>query len=298
LFNARTYHAEFSEAGGIASGDTVYVSGVAIGKVGSVDLVDDHVDVGFEINESAVTVGDQTRASIRAQTALGKQSLQLVPAGPGELPLGGAIPIERTTPPYDITDALSELTKTIGDTQADRLAESLNTVSGVLDRSAPQLRPALDGVRRLSAVINSRDAELSELLVHSANVTGVLAERSGQIQTVLRDGSTLLGEVDQRRDDLARLIRQVSDLGEQLSGLSADNRRQIGPILDQLNGALQLLRNNKDNLDKVLRDGPATLRQLGETFGDYPGATAYIPNFALPTNLLAIVPGATSGGGR
>src|SRR2546421_2717382 len=90
-----SYRAAFTEAGGLMSGDNVIISGVNVGKVTAVDLAGDHVEVSFTISDGAVRLGRPTRASITAVTLLGKRGLQLQSAGPGSLPAGSEIPVDR-----------------------------------------------------------------------------------------------------------------------------------------------------------------------------------------------------------
>ena len=296
LFGKRQFTAEFSEAGGLTGGETVVVSGVAVGRVSDVRLADDHVDVLFQVTDSTVVLGDLTSAVVKARTALGRKVLALRSAGTAPLRSGAVIPVSRTIPAYDVSEALSHLTRNIGDINTDQLAGSIGALSGVLNSAAPQLRPALDGVARLSQVINDRDTELSELLRHSAGVTGVLAQRDQQIQTLLADGTTLFTELKQRSADLAELLGNATDLADQVSGLVADNRRQLGPALDELNRLLATLRANKANIDLILSQLPPTARQAGEIFASFPGFNGASPNLFSPTNAIPLLPQLARGG--
>src|SRR5262249_42590491 len=107
-FGGKQFVAEFAEVGGLGSGDPVVVSGLKVGIVDGVDLDGDKVDVSFSVTEHNVRLGDGTSAAIKAETALGRKELALTPAGSGELQ---RIPLSRTTVPYDVTDALSDVTK-------------------------------------------------------------------------------------------------------------------------------------------------------------------------------------------
>lgn len=297
LLGGRVYRAAFTEAGGLVSGDSVIVSGLPVGKVSAVTLAGDHVEVAFAVSDNAVRIGDRTRASIKAQTALGKKALELVPAGNGSLADNGEIPVTRTSAPYDVTEALSELTQTVSEVDTDRLAAGLNTVSETMSAASAEVRPALDGVRRLSDSIRSRDTELSQLLQHSANVTKLLAARKDQIQTLLKDGGVLLSELNSRGNAIAQLLNRATALSQQVSGLVADNRQRIGPALDQLNGTVKILQDNKASIDDALTQGVSLLRELGSVVASMPGFNVYIPNLAA-TNLVPTLPGLLTGGGR
>ena len=96
-----TYYADFSEAGGLKPNDEVRIAGVRVGKVDSVSLDGGHVKVAFRI-ENGAEFGTDTRAAIKVKTLLGAMYLSLEPAGPGQLPQGSEIPVDRTSSPYDV----------------------------------------------------------------------------------------------------------------------------------------------------------------------------------------------------
>ena len=61
-----TYHASFSEAGGIKPNDEVRIAGVRVGKVTGVDLEGDKVDVTFKVNTPS-KFGTETGAADQGQ---------------------------------------------------------------------------------------------------------------------------------------------------------------------------------------------------------------------------------------
>ena len=303
VLTGRSYIAEFAEAGGISSGDKVIVSGLPVGQVGEVSLDGDRVDVSFVVNDGSVRLGDETRAAITAQTGLGKKALTLLPAGRSEprtgdrIPLN-RIPLNRTTPPYDITEALSRLTKTVTDIDKNRLGQALTAGGDFLSTAAPNAHGALEGVQRLSDTLNARDAALSELLSHSANVTGMLADRDQQIQKLFADGSTLLSALNGRSNDIEDLLTNATRVSRELTGVARDNSQQIGPALDQLNDLLDLLHQNKANVDHAANSGTVLLRELGEAAASVPALSIVLSNLVVPTNLVPTLPGLFMGGGK
>jgi phospholipid/cholesterol/gamma-HCH transport system substrate-binding protein len=108
--NTNDYSAYFSEAGGIKPGSMVRVSGMGVGRVSDVHLDGTKVRVGFTVRKG-VELGDRTEAAIKTETVLGAKMLELTPRGEGRLT--GTIALERTRSPYDLPDALGDLTTTI-----------------------------------------------------------------------------------------------------------------------------------------------------------------------------------------
>lgn len=274
------YDAYFADAGGLLTGDWVTVAGVNVGKVENVELDGTDVRVRFSLQEG-VELGDSTRADIKTNTILGRKSLEVTPEGSDTMPVGSAIPLERTNSPYSLNDALGDLTTTVSELDTDQFNDALNATSDALADTPPELRTALDGISRLSRSLNSRDESLQELLSRAESVTGILADRSDQINALIVDGNDLLGELDRRRTAISELITNVSAVSRQLTGLVQDNEQQMKPTLDKLNATVDILQRNKDNIGRALDGLGPYATALGEAVSSGPFFMAYVANFSV-----------------
>jgi len=277
------YSAELAEAGGLKPGDPVRVSGLKVGRVGTVKLGDKGVIVEFTISNGDIRLGSRTTAAVEVATVLGDKALVLKSAGGGEL--AGRIPMSRTTSPYDVSEALSQLTEETGKIDIDQLAKALNTVSSTVDGVTPEFRSAITGIGRLSATIGSRDATLRALLDHANSFSKVLADRSEDMTALVKDGNALFSELLRRRQDISTLLVNVSGMSRELSALVDQNAKVIGPALRELNGVVRTLRANKSNIEKSLRGLAVYATGLGEVVGSGPFFTAYLQNI-LPGNMF------------
>ncbi|WP_285031646.1 MCE family protein [Mycolicibacterium sp. lyk4-40-TYG-92] len=245
------YHALFTEAGGLAPGNDVKISGVTKGKVTEVTLDHGKALVTFSL-DGTVRLGSETSAHIRTGTVLGARMLTVEPAGSGTLHAADTIPLARTGSPYSLTDATSDFTANTADTDTAALTQSLDTLSDTIDRTAPQLGPTFDGLTRLSQTLNSRNESLSALLKDAADVTGILSQRSQQVNTLLLDANALTGVLDRRRYAIVNLLANTSALAQQLSGLVHDNEKVLAPTLQKMNSVTAILEKNRDNIAKAL----------------------------------------------
>lgn len=275
------YQALFAEAGGLANGNKVLVSGVKVGTVSDVSLRDGDALVTFGVN-GKVRLGSQTTAHIRTGSLLGARVLTLEPAGTGRLHPRDVIPVSRTSSPYSLSEAVSEVTANVAGTHTDTLNESLNALSATIDQIAPQLGPTFDGLTRLTKAINSRGETLDALLKSAANVTGILSARSQQVNTLILDGNVLLDVLVKRRDAISQLLANVSVVSKQLSGLVADNEKELGPTLDRLNSVAAVLEKNRDNLAQALPGLKKYEFTSGEAVSNGFYYNAYVPNLAMP----------------
>lgn len=246
------YQAVFAEAGGLAPGNEVKVSGVTVGSVSDVALERGTALVTFSV-DSAVRVGDATTATVGISTVLGERVLVLKPEGTRSLGSMGVIPLTRTGSPYSLTDAVGEFTTNTEGTDTAAINQSLDTLSDTIERIAPQLGPTFDGVSGLSKSLNSRNESLGALLDAAADVTGVLSERSAQVNTLLLNANDLLAVLQDRRYAIVNLLSSTTAVAQELSGMVADNEQELAPTLEKLNTVSEMLERNRDNISASLK---------------------------------------------
>jgi phospholipid/cholesterol/gamma-HCH transport system substrate-binding protein len=269
------YQAYFAEAGGLHSGDAVQVLGFRVGQVSSVDLDGNKVLIKFDVAKD-IPLGDRTEAAIKTKSLLGAKILEVIPRGDGRL--DGPIPLARTTSPYQLPDALGDLTATISGLDTSQLSDALQTLAQTFQDTPPELKVAVQGVARFSETLDKRDAQLRNLLANANKVTGVLSERADQVVSLIANTNALLAQLQTESTALDRLSNNISALSKQLSGFVADNRVQLRPALDKLNGVLTILDNHKEQIRKALALAPKYLMALGETVASGPFFKAYLAN--------------------
>ncbi|TDH52871.1 MCE family protein [Mycobacterium eburneum] len=269
------YSGYFAEAGGLIPGAVVQVSGLRVGQVESVKLDGPRVLVSFNVDDS-IRLGDRTEAAIKTKSLLGAKVLEVIPRGDNHQ--DGPIPLERTQSPYQLPDALGDLTSTISGLNTDQLSQSLSVLSDTFKDTPPDVKVAVDGVGRFSASLNQRDGQLRRLLADADKVTGVLAQRSDQVVTLLADTNALLLQLQTQSAALDNISGNISALTQQLKGLIADNRDSFKPALDKLNGALTILDNHKKEIQVSIKKLNQYAMSLGESVGSGPFFKAYVAN--------------------
>jgi phospholipid/cholesterol/gamma-HCH transport system substrate-binding protein len=272
-----TYYASFGEAGGLKPNDEVRIAGVRVGKVKSIELDGDHVKVGFQVDGSA-DFGPETAAQIKVKTILGAMFLALEPKGSGQMKEGATIPVDRTRSPYDVVDVFEGLAERSERIDTDQLAQSLNTMAALTKNTPEEFRAALKGVSALSQNVAEKDEQLNTLLQNLKKVSGVLGDRKEDIVALMRDGDTLFRAVVARREAIHNLLVATANLSKQLTGLVKDTRADLKPALDNLQGVVDLLNSNQENLDSSLRLMAPFYRVFGNTLGNGPWFDTIIQN--------------------
>ncbi|WP_109524157.1 MULTISPECIES: MCE family protein [Nocardia] len=278
------YEAVFTEAGGLAVGDDVIVSGVKVGRVTKVSLDNGDARVVFAVDED-IRLGDRTSAQIKTGSLLGKRILTLRSEGENPLRPLQVIPATRTSSPYSLTDAVGDLTTNVSEMDTESLNRSLDMLSSTLDRIAPQVGPAFDGLTALSKSVNSRNDSVRELLSSTSEVTGILAQRGQQLNSLLLNANSLLEVLAARRQAIVELLANTAAVSRQLTGLVADNEAELAPTLDRLNSVVAMLERNRDNIAAALPGLAKVALTQGEAVSGGPFYNAYVANL-IPGSLI------------
>jgi phospholipid/cholesterol/gamma-HCH transport system substrate-binding protein len=267
--------AYFADAGGLRTDNTVEVSGYPVGKVSSIELDGPGVLVKFKVGND-IRLGDRTEVAIKTKGLLGGKFLDIMPRGEGRL--HGPIPIERTMSPYQLPDALGDLASTISGLNTNQLSTSLDTLAQTFADTPANFRNAMTGVARLAQTLDARDAQLRGLLDNAAKATGVLAKRTDQIVSLVRDTNALLAQLRTQSGALDEIWANISAVSRQLQGFIAENRQQLRPALDKLNGVLTIVENRKERVQKAIPLLNNYVMSLGESLSSGPFFKAYVAN--------------------
>ncbi|EPQ47515.1 MULTISPECIES: virulence factor Mce family protein [Mycobacterium] len=267
--------AYFADVGGLRTGNTVEVSGYPVGKVSSIELDEPGARVTFKVDKN-IRLGERTEAAIKTKGLLGSKFVEVMPRGEGHLT--GPIPVERTMSPYQLPDALGDLASTISGLNTGQLSESLDTLAQTFADTPADFRNAVQGVARLARTLNQRDVQLRSLLDNAARATGVLANRTDQIAGLVRDTNALLVQLRTQSAALDQIWANISAVARQLKGFIADNRQELRPALDKLNGVLDIVESRKERLQQAIPLINTYVMSLGESVSSGPFFKAYVVN--------------------
>ncbi|WP_081809422.1 MCE family protein [Mycobacterium sp. URHB0044] len=269
------YEAYFAEAGGLTPSAAVQVSGFKVGSVDSISLDGPRVLIKFSVIKD-IRIGDRTEAAIKTKSLLGSKILEVTPRGDGEL--SQPIALDRTQSPYQLPDALGDLTGAISGLDTDQLSTSLDVLSETFADTPPALKAAVEGIGRFSETLDKRDGELRKLLQNANKVTGVLSERSDQVLRLVQDTNALLAQLQSQSAALDQISGSISAVTQQIKGFIGENRDSLKPAVDKLNGVLAIVNGHKEQLQKAIKGLINYATGLGESVGSGPFFKAYISN--------------------
>jgi phospholipid/cholesterol/gamma-HCH transport system substrate-binding protein len=282
LFAKPTYYAEFSDTGGINTGDKVRIAGVDVGLVRSAEIAGDKVRIGYTLN--GTQIGTDSRAAIRTDTILGKRNIEIEPRGSEPLEANATLPLGQTTTPYQIYDAFFDVTKASSNWDTQTVKKSLNVLSETIDQTYPHLSAALDGVARFSDTIGKRDDQIKTLLANANQIAGIHGNRSEQINKLLVNAQQLLGAINERQYAVGMLLERVGSFSEQVKGFIDDNPN-LNRVLEQLRVVSDVLSERRFDLMDTLTTVANFVASLGEVVASGPYFKVMLVNL-LPGQIL------------
>lgn len=242
----------FDAAGqGLQKNSDVKIRGVNVGKVAKVDLVDGRALVTMDINSSN-KIPETATATVRAKTLFGEKFVDIVP-GAGE----------ASGPFYSTSGAL--LDKCDKDAQPEHSCTTggfeLERVLGDAYPLLKQIKPAelMTVIHTLADAGRDLGPNINRQIVNSKTVLDVNAAHDADTRQFLADLAKLSEQLGVRADDL---VQAADDLNIALPTLNS-RAGKLNSLLSQTarlsNDVADLLRNNKDFIDKSFGGGQEVL---------------------------------------
>ncbi|MBX7435373.1 MCE family protein [Mycobacterium sp. Y57] len=261
----RKYTAQFLQAAALQTGNPLTVAGIPIGEVTGMKLAGDHVEAEFTVRND-VDLGTDSRAVIRINTILGGRYLALEPAGSGELP-NRSFDLTHTDVPYDLQEALGDVTNTYEQVDSDKFAQTLGILGQELN-GVPELLPqALANTHTLATIIADRRDQLGALLETTELVSTTLRRQQSNIASLVRQGNDLVGEFVLRRASFRALMDAITNLVGTLGDIVIDDRPELEKLLVNVRELSDLLAQHDDLVRSILQSGPIALRGLANATG-------------------------------
>jgi phospholipid/cholesterol/gamma-HCH transport system substrate-binding protein len=283
------YSAMFTDVSGLRAGQFVRASGVEVGKVSGVTLIDGdtRVLVNFKV-DSSLLMDQATTASIRYLNLIGDRYLELKRGDSGRrLAPGGAIPLEHTQPALDL-DALiggfRPLFKALDPDKVNRIAQSIITV---FQGQGATINDILDQTASLTATLADRDQAIGEIINNLNTVLATTVKHQQEFDRTIDKLDVLITGLKNRADPLAAAVAHISNAAGTLADLLGEDRPLLHSTVGHLEGIQQSLINDLPTLDDVLGKLPGAYRIIGRaggTYGDF--FNFYLCDISLKVNGL------------
>jgi len=265
------YSAIFSNTSGLRTGQFVRASGVEVGKVSKIELIDggSKVRVDFNVDRS-LQLFDGTTASVRYLNLIGDRYLELKRGESDKrLPAGGTIPLEHTEPALDL-DALiggfRPLFRALDPDKVNNIAQSIVTI---FQGQGGTISDILDQTASLTSALADRDQAIGEVIKNLNTVLDTTVKHQQQFDETLQNFEKLVTGLKNREDPLASSVANISDAAGTIADLLADNRPLLQSTVTYLEGVQQPLVDQKDQLNDILVRLPTAFNIIGRAGGVY-----------------------------
>jgi len=245
-----TVNAEFSTAQAVTpgQGQTVRVSGVQIGTLSGVSVLNGHAIVKMSIDPKyRHLIHTDATALLRPKTGLQDMFVELNP-GSSPAPVvnpGYTIPLAHTDPEVNFDEVLASLD---GDTRqylsllvngaGQGLKGQGNNLAGVLER----FEPTHQDLARLNSAVAVRGRDLRQLINSLRRLNDALAAKQGQIVDMVDSSSKVFGALASQDTNISRAVgdlpgtlQQTTQTLQKVQAFAA----QLGPAASKLLPAAQ-----------------------------------------------------------
>ena len=265
------YSAIFSNSSGLRPGQFVRASGVEVGKVKDVKLIEggSKARVDFDVDRS-LELFEESTASVRYLNLIGDRYLELKRGDSDRrMPSGGTIPVERTEPALDL-DALiggfRPLFRALDPEKVNNIAQSIITV---FQGQGGTINDILDQTASLTAALADRDQAIGEVIRNLNTVLDTTVRHQEQFDETLVNFERLITGLKNRADPIASSVADISDAAGTVADLLTDNRPVLQDTVGYLDAVQQPLVDQKDQLNDILVRLPDALKIIGRAGGVY-----------------------------
>jgi phospholipid/cholesterol/gamma-HCH transport system substrate-binding protein len=265
------YTAIFSNVSGLRSGQFVRASGVEVGKVSKVELMDggSKAKVHFSVDRS-LQLFDETTASVRYLNLIGDRYLELERGQSDKrLPAGGTIPLERTEPALDLDALIGGFRPVFRALDPDKVNNIAQSIITIFQGQGGTINDILDQTASLTSALADRDQAIGEVIRNLNTVLDTTVRHQQQFDETLQNFEVLITGLKNRKDPIASSVAEISDAAGTVADLLADNRPLLQSTIGHLEAVQQPLVDQKDQLNDILVRLPTAFKIIGRAGGIY-----------------------------
>jgi phospholipid/cholesterol/gamma-HCH transport system substrate-binding protein len=250
----RSYHATFTDASRLKSGQDVRIAGVPVGAVKDITLNEDNtVDVAFTVADR-YQLYTSTRAQVRYENLVGDRYLEIA-SGPGELvklPPGSTIAKDNTQPALDLDALLGGLRPVLKGLDGNKINEVSNAVIELLQGQGGALSTMLSSTSAFTENLAARDQLIGDVITNLNTVLGTVDEKGTEFDASVDQLQKLLTGLAEGRDPIAGAIGPLASAENDLTDMLEQSRRPVQAVIENARPLAQRLDERKADVNKVI----------------------------------------------
>ncbi|MFE0548280.1 MCE family protein [Streptomyces pilosus] len=261
----RTYRALFTDVTGLVEGDSVRISGVKVGEVTDVRVVQRRTaQVTFTVRDDRRLPGSATAAVKylnmvgQRYVALGRGSGDLT----GTLEPGDTIPLDRTTPALDLTLLFNGFKPLFEGLSPKDVNELAGSIVQVLQGEGATVDSLIRHIGSLSTTVAAKDKVIGQVVDNLSTVLDTLNDREAGFDDLVVTLQDLVTGFDGDRKPLGRAVAAMGDLTTVTAGLLEDGRAPLKRDIRELGRLSTGLGGHLPQIEDFLERSPAKMTAL------------------------------------
>ncbi len=260
------YTARFTDATGLNVGDDVRMSGVRIGQITDIAVVDNEfADVRFDI-EAARELPRSVTATIKYRNLIGQRYVSL-DIGAGDDPNtilrpGDVIPPERTRPALNLTELFNGFQPLFQALQPEDVNKLAGELIQVLQGEGGTIDSVLTHTASLTSAIAGKDKVIGQVIDNLNTVLTTVNERTSEVSGLIDQLQQLATGLAAQRDPIGDAIGALGELTETTAGLLTSVRPPLKQDIAALGTLAGNLADHGDTVDKFLAGLPNKIQTI------------------------------------
>lgn len=260
------YSARFTDASGLLAGDDVRIAGVVVGTVDSVEIVDRRfAQVEFSVDSAQRLPGSVT-AAVLYKNLIGQRFLALAQGeggNPVPLPPGGEIPVQRTTPPLDLTTLFNGFQPLFAALDPEQVNKLSMEIVEVLQGQGGTIDSLLSSTASLTSTIADRDQVIGQVIDNLNAVLQTVSDNDQQLDDLIVSLRELVSGLAGDRKPIGDAIASLGDLTTTTTGLLEEGRPALKQDIASLGDLSDQLNQGEPTIEHFLQFAPYKLNRLG-----------------------------------
>ncbi|MEH3130481.1 MAG: MCE family protein [Mycolicibacterium neoaurum] len=252
--SSNQYHATFTEASRLKTGQDVRIAGVPVGSVSAVTLNPDNtVDVAFDVDKR-YQLYTSTRAVVRYENLVGDRYMEIT-SGPGELqklPAGSTLSTANTQPALDLDALLGGLRPVLKGLDGNKVNEVSNAVIELLQGQGGAIQSMLASTSSFSQNLAARDQLIGDVITNLNTVLGTIDDKGEQFNASVDELQKLITGLAENRDPIAGAIAPLASAENDLTEMLQASRRPLQGVIENARPLMQRMDERKADINKVI----------------------------------------------
>ncbi|BBX17196.1 mammalian cell entry protein [Mycolicibacterium duvalii] len=264
----------FANSNGLFPGDEVWILGVPVGKVETIEPQPDRAKITFYVDDKYKVPAD-AKAVILSPSLVSSRAIQLTPVYTGGpvMNTDTVIPQERTAVPVEFDDFRVQLER-LADTLQPTEPGGVSTLGAFVNTAADNLCvPDPDG-----GPCDPQGANIRDTVIKLSQAFSALGDHSDDLFSTVKNLSVLVSALQSSRD----LLRELNQNLASVTGLLTNSPNEVGTAVDSLNSVVgdvtTFVADNRETLGTTGDQLAATTTTLYESLDDLKQTLHVAPN--------------------